>query len=57
MLYICLLQMYDQTGVAEITVLNTGRVGFEFVAVGMDPGMASKPKPGMPVMIPHAVSY
>ena len=48
--------MYDQVGVAEITLVNSGKVGFEFVAIGMDPGMASKPKPGVPVMIPHAVS-
>ena len=48
--------MYDQIGTVEITLVNTGRVGFEFVALGMDPGMVTKPKPGVPVMIPHAVS-
>ena len=41
---------------AEITLQNTGRVGFEFTALGMDPGMAAKPKSGVPVMIPHTVS-
>ncbi len=48
--------MYDQVATAEIVLMNTGMVGFEFTALGMDPGMASKPKPGVPVMIPHTVS-
>ena len=48
--------MYDQVAVAEIALINTGLVGFEFTALGMDPGMANKPRPGIPVMIPHAVS-
>ena len=50
-----ILQMYDHVSEAEITLVNTGRVGFEFCALGMDPGMAAKPKPGVPVMIPHKV--
>lgn len=50
------LQMFDQVAVAEITLINSGKVGFEFTAIGMDPGMASRPKPGIPVMIPHTVS-
>ena len=52
----CVCQMYDQVAVAEITLVNTGHVGLEFTGLGMDPGMASKPKPGIPVMIPHVVS-
>ncbi len=48
--------MYDQVATSEIVLMNTGMVGFEFTALGMDPGMASKPKPGVPVMIPHTVS-
>ena len=48
--------MHDHVAVAEIALINTGKVGFEFTALGMDPGMATKPKPGVPVMIPHAVS-
>ena len=49
-------QMYDQIATAEIVLVNTGRVGFDFTAVGMDPGMAVRPKPGVPIMIPHTVS-
>ena len=49
--------MYDQVAVAEMVLMNTGRVGFEFIGLNMDPGMAVKPKPGVPVMIPHRVSH
>lgn len=56
-IFFLIKQMYDQTAEAEISLMNTGRVGFEFSALAMDPGMAAKPKPGMPVMIPHSVSF
>ena len=46
--------MYDQLGSAEITLINSGKVGFEFVATGMDPAMAKRPLPGVPIMIPHS---
>ncbi|CAH1779299.1 unnamed protein product [Owenia fusiformis] len=46
-------QMFDQVAVAEVTLHNTGKVGFEFTALNMDPSMANKPMPGVPVMIPH----
>ena len=49
-------QMYDQIATAEIVLMNTGLVGYEFTAVGMDPGMAERPKAGVPIMIPHTVS-
>ena len=49
--------MYDQVASAEIVLVNTGMVGYEFTALGMDPQMASKPQPGIPIMIPHTVSY
>ncbi len=52
----CWLQMYDQVCSAEIALLNTGMVGLEFTALGMDPGMGAKPPPGVPVMVPHTVS-
>ena len=54
--YDFLFQSYDQVAVAEICLVNSGKVGFDFTAIGMDPGMAAKPKPGVPVMTPHAVS-
>ena len=49
--------MFDQIAEAEITLMNTGRVGFDYCALGMDPGLAVKPQPGVPIMIPHAVSH
>ena len=49
--------MYDQVASAEIVLINTGMVGYEFTALGMDPQMVSKPQPGIPIMIPHTVSY
>ena len=48
--------MYDVVAVQEIALINTGKVGFEFTALNMDPGMAVKPKPGVPIMMPHTVS-
>ena len=47
------LQLYDHVAEAEITLMNTGRVGFDFCGLGMDPSMAAKPLPGIPIMIPH----
>jgi hypothetical protein len=47
--------MYDQVAVAEISLINTGLVGFDFTAMNMDPDMSNKPKPGVPVMTPHSV--
>ncbi|XP_064641495.1 hydrocephalus-inducing protein-like isoform X2 [Lineus longissimus] len=46
-------QMYDDIATAEITLHNLGKVGFEFTALGMDPTLEEKPRPGVPVMIPH----
>lgn len=48
--------MYDQVATSQITLTNTGHVGFEFVAIDMDPALAEHPKPGVPVVIPHRVS-
>ena len=48
--------MYDVVDEREITLFNTGQVGFAFTALGMDPGMANNPKPGIPVLSPHTVS-
>ncbi|KAL3860158.1 hypothetical protein ACJMK2_010318 [Sinanodonta woodiana] len=47
-------QMYDHSATAEITLINSGKVGFEFKALNMDPALAKRPKPGVPIMIPHA---
>lgn len=49
--------MYDQVATSQITLTNTGHVGFEFVAIDMDPALAEHPKPGVPVVIPHRVSH
>lgn len=48
--------MFDHTCSAEITLINSGKVGFDFVALNMDPSLAKKPRPGVPIMVPHAVS-
>ncbi|ESO91099.1 hypothetical protein LOTGIDRAFT_122343, partial [Lottia gigantea] len=45
--------MYDNVGSAEITLINTGKVGFNFTGLNMDPSLAKHPKPGHPIMIPH----
>lgn len=50
------LQMYDQVASQEITLVNTGKVGFNFCCLNLDPALAKKPKPGVPIMVPHAVS-
>jgi len=48
-------QLYDQVAVAEITLINTGRVGFDYVGVGMDSCFETSPKPGLAVLMPHMV--
>ena len=47
--------MYNEVAVAGITLINTGKVGFEFSALNMDPALEAKPRPGVPVMSPHKV--
>ena len=49
--------MYDQVASAEIVLRNKGKVGFEFSAIGIDPAMMARPKPGMPLLLPHTVSH
>ena len=41
--------------VAEVTLMNTGRVGFDFVGVGMDACFETNPKPGLAFLMPHMV--
>lgn len=48
--------MYDHVATADITLINSGKVGFDFCCLNMDPALAKKPKPGIPVMVPHTVS-
>ena len=48
--------MFDQVASHEITLVNTGKVGFDFCCLHLDPALAKKPKPGVPIMVPHAVS-
>jgi len=50
-------QMYDQVASAEITLINRGRVGFDFEALDMEPSPNNKPKPGCPLLIPHKVNH
>ncbi|XP_052816168.1 hydrocephalus-inducing protein homolog isoform X2 [Mya arenaria] len=47
-------QMYDHVASTTISLVNTGKVGFNFCCLNMDPALARKPKPGVPVMVPHA---
>ncbi|XP_041375521.1 hydrocephalus-inducing protein homolog [Gigantopelta aegis] len=47
-------QMYDQVASSEITLINTGKVGFSFSSINMDPSLAKHPPPGIPVMVPHS---
>jgi len=51
-----MLQLYDQVAVAEMTLFNTGRVGFDFVGIGMDACFETSPRHGVPIMMPHMVS-
>lgn len=48
-------QMYDQVATSEITLVNKGRVGFDFEALNMEPCPSGKPQPGVPLLIPHKV--
>ncbi|XP_035827636.1 hydrocephalus-inducing protein [Aplysia californica] len=47
-------QMYDHVASSTITLINTGKVGFEFSGIGMDPALQKRPLPGQPVMVPHS---
>ena len=48
--------MYDQVATSSITLTNSGKVGFQFSAINMDPALQKRPLPGQPVMVPHSVS-
>jgi len=43
--------MFDQVGVCKLRLENTGRVGFDFVAVA---GLGKEVIPGVPVMVPSS---
>ncbi|XP_025115052.1 hydrocephalus-inducing protein-like isoform X4 [Pomacea canaliculata] len=45
-------QMYDTVAVAELVLINSGKVAFEYRALNMDPSMQSRPKPGCPILVP-----
>lgn len=49
-------QMYDTVAVAELVLINSGKVAFEYRALNMDPSMQSRPKPGCPILVPASVS-
>lgn len=48
--------MYNEVAEAQITLFNSSHVGFDFSAVGLDPGLAANPRPGIPALIPNSVS-
>jgi len=50
-----IVQPYDQVAVVEITLMNTGHVGFEFVGIDVDPCLETSPKPGLAFIMPHRV--
>lgn len=45
--------MFDSVSEAEITLTNTGKVGFDFTTLNMDPSTSRNLPPGVPVVIPH----
>ncbi|XP_059164892.1 hydrocephalus-inducing protein homolog isoform X11 [Physella acuta] len=47
-------QMYDHVGSSSITLVNTGKVGFKFSGINMDPALQKRPLPGQPIIIPHS---
>lgn len=47
-------QMYDSVATAELTLINTGKVAFEYHALDMDPSLEHRPMPGHPLLVPHA---
>ncbi|XP_033116735.1 hydrocephalus-inducing protein homolog isoform X2 [Anneissia japonica] len=47
-------RMFDQVNEADIVLRNTGKVGFDFNAINMDPAFIKRPSPGVPVMIPNS---
>lgn len=49
--------MYDSIAVAELTLINTGKVAFEYHALNMDPALQQRPQPGKPILVPHTVSF
>lgn len=49
-------QIYNHVAEAEIVLMNTGLVGFNFKVVGMDPNMDPSKTPGKALVIPHTVS-
>ncbi|XP_055892829.1 hydrocephalus-inducing protein homolog isoform X5 [Biomphalaria glabrata] len=47
-------QMYDHVASATITLINKGKVGFEFRGINIDPALEKRPIPGQPVIVPHS---
>jgi len=48
--------MYNQVAEAEVVLMNTGLVGFNFRVIGMEPKMDPVKYPGKAIVIPHTVS-
>ncbi|KAG7468631.1 hypothetical protein MATL_G00145140 [Megalops atlanticus] len=48
------LQLFDRVAEEEVTLRNTGKVGFEFaVLLGSQDASSGDPLPGMPLVLPH----
>lgn len=50
-----LLQLFDHVAEAEITLRNTGKVGFQFSALLGEKDVCEDPRPGHPLVIPKMV--
>ncbi|XP_054856814.1 hydrocephalus-inducing protein homolog [Eublepharis macularius] len=48
------LQLFDQVSEAEITLRNTGKVGFEYTVLDAVLASANNPPPGVPLTLPVA---
>ncbi|KAH9493176.1 hypothetical protein Btru_021958, partial [Bulinus truncatus] len=47
-------QMYDHVATSTITLINLGKVGFQFNSINIDPALQKRPLPGQPVIVPHS---
>ncbi|XP_041376326.1 hydrocephalus-inducing protein-like isoform X3 [Gigantopelta aegis] len=45
-------QIYDQVITADITLFNTGKIGFQFITINTNPSLCRNPPPGLPVLVP-----
>ena len=50
------LQLFNEVTEAEVTLQNSGKVGFAYVVLGPSAAAAEGPLPGMPLVVPSTVS-